>query len=199
MGIRAKNASCKAPPSYSLLPIQTQTFKMTMWADNVKFVKDILDSKYQKIDSAVHEFTESSEALQKDVTCNKSKEHFLTAIRTLELMQTTEIEMLLETIISVVVTNKWDVYIPGEVFKTQPATIYSAGDEREGEGHAGEGGQGEGCQEKHLLGEGQRTAHTVEAVNSRRQQRRPARVFSTFTNKLFIALFVALHIPYLIT
>jgi len=60
---------------------------MTMWADNVKFVKDILDSKYQKIDSAVHEFTESSEALQKDVTCNKSKEHFLTAIRTLELMQ----------------------------------------------------------------------------------------------------------------
>merc|ERR1712206_66413 len=100
MGIRAQNASCKAPPSYSLLPIQTQTFKMTMWADNVKFVKDILDSKYQKIDSAVHEFTESSEALQKDVTCNKSKEHFLTAIRTLELMQTTEIEMLLETIIS---------------------------------------------------------------------------------------------------
>merc|ERR1712080_268695 len=78
---------------------QTQNFKMTMWADNVKFVKDILDSKYQKIDSAVHEFTESSEALQKDVTC-KSKEHFLTAIRTLELMQTTEIEMLLETIIS---------------------------------------------------------------------------------------------------
>merc|ERR1712223_1436157 len=100
MGIRSQNASCKAPPSYSLLPIQTKNFKMTMWADNVKFVKDILDSKYQKIDSAVHEFTESSEALQKDVTCNKSKEHFLTAIRTLELMPTTEIEMLLETIIS---------------------------------------------------------------------------------------------------
>merc|ERR1712050_262831 len=73
---------------------------MTMWADNVKFVKDILDSKYQKIDSAVAEFTENAEALQKDVNCNKSKEHFLTAIRTLELMQTTEIEMLLETIIS---------------------------------------------------------------------------------------------------
>ena len=46
---------------------------------------------------------------------------------------------------------------------------------------------------------GQRTAHTVEAVNLRRHQRRPARVFSTFTNKLFIALFVALYIPYLIT
>ena len=31
------------------------SLKMTMWADNVKFVKDILDSKYHKIDSAVLE------------------------------------------------------------------------------------------------------------------------------------------------
>ena len=28
---------------------------MTMWADNVKFVKDIIDSKYQKIDAAAAE------------------------------------------------------------------------------------------------------------------------------------------------
>ena len=28
---------------------------MAMWADNVKFVKDIIDSKYQKIDAAVAE------------------------------------------------------------------------------------------------------------------------------------------------
>merc|ERR1712179_81218 len=96
MGIRALNGTSKAPLENSLLPdFNKNNLKMTMWADNVKFVKDILDSKYQKIDSAVHEFTESSEALQKDVNCNKSKEHFLTAIRTLELMQ-----MLLETIIS---------------------------------------------------------------------------------------------------
>merc|ERR1712112_307354 len=95
MGIRALNGTSKAPLENSLLPdFNKNSLKMTMWADNVKFVKDILDSKYQKIDSAVHEFTESSEALQKDVNCNKSKEHFLTAIRTLELMQTTEIEML---------------------------------------------------------------------------------------------------------
>ena len=33
----------------------SSSLKMTMWADNVKFVKDILDSKYQKIDSAVLE------------------------------------------------------------------------------------------------------------------------------------------------
>ena len=32
-----------------------QTIKMAMWADNVKFVKDIIDSKYQKIDSAIAE------------------------------------------------------------------------------------------------------------------------------------------------
>ena len=35
--------------------IMISSLKMTMWADNVKFVKDILDSKYQKIDSAVLE------------------------------------------------------------------------------------------------------------------------------------------------
>merc|ERR1712127_5360 len=73
---------------------------MTMWADNVKFVKDILDSKYQKIDLAVSAFEEAAEILKKDCTDNKSKEHFVGAIRTLELMQTNEIDMLLETIIS---------------------------------------------------------------------------------------------------
>ena len=30
---------------------------MTMWADNIKFVKDILDGKYKKIDDAVAEVT----------------------------------------------------------------------------------------------------------------------------------------------
>ena len=29
--------------------------KMTMWADNIKFVKDIIDGKYQKIESAAAE------------------------------------------------------------------------------------------------------------------------------------------------
>ena len=32
-----------------------KALKMAMWADNVKFVKDIIDSKYQKIDSAIAE------------------------------------------------------------------------------------------------------------------------------------------------
>merc|ERR1711982_259698 len=73
---------------------------MGMWADNVKFVKDIIDSKYQKIDAAAAEINESSEALMKDAGCAKSKEHFNTGLRTLEMVQPSEIETLLETIIS---------------------------------------------------------------------------------------------------
>ena len=123
------------------------SFKMTMWADNVKFVKDILDSKYQKIDSAVHEVTEKPKWFQKttfvlefcilnslvhwelrgaaegcDVqqvegalsyrhqdpwahagqgqSYGQHKGH-LFWILTTSYLQTTEIEMLLETIISV--------------------------------------------------------------------------------------------------
>ena len=34
---------------------------MAMWADNVKFVKDIIDSKYQKIDAAVAEVEQTNE------------------------------------------------------------------------------------------------------------------------------------------
>ena len=47
---------------------------MTMWADNIKFVKDIIDSKYSKIDHAVAEVSESSEALLKDANCAKSRD-----------------------------------------------------------------------------------------------------------------------------
>ena len=86
-----------------------------MWADNIKFVKEIIDSKYSKIDHAVAEvcgedlllindhfqIAESSEALLKDADCAKSKEHLRFGLRTLELVQTDEIDKLLETIISV--------------------------------------------------------------------------------------------------
>jgi len=73
--------------------------KMTMWADNIKFVKDIIDGKYQKIDAAAAEMTENADALLKDPKCQKSKDHFTSAVRVLELVQTNEIDMLLETII----------------------------------------------------------------------------------------------------
>jgi len=73
---------------------------MAMWADNVKFVKDIIDSKYQKIDTAVAELNDSIEGLQKDASCHKSKEHLNSSLRTLELVQPAEIQTLMETIIS---------------------------------------------------------------------------------------------------
>ena len=91
-----------------------------MWADNIKFVKDIIDGKYQKIDSAANEaskntisvfkhktpinpkqMNENAETLLKDPNCQKSREHFLSAMRVLELVQIGEIEMLLETITGV--------------------------------------------------------------------------------------------------
>jgi len=71
-----------------------------MWADNVKFVKDIVDSKYAKIETAAADIAESSEALAKDANCHKTKEHFSSAVRVLELIQTAEIETLLDTILS---------------------------------------------------------------------------------------------------
>ena len=37
---------------------------MAMWADNVKFVKDIIDSKYQKIDSAIAEVIMEDDVLK---------------------------------------------------------------------------------------------------------------------------------------
>ena len=37
---------------------------MAMWADNVKFVKDIIDSKYQKIDSAIAEVIMGDDVLK---------------------------------------------------------------------------------------------------------------------------------------
>merc|ERR1712131_574928 len=65
----------------------TLSFTMAMWADNLKFVKDILDGKYKKIDDAILEMTANAEEL------------FLGAGRTLELIEPKEIEQLLETII----------------------------------------------------------------------------------------------------
>ena len=35
--------------------VQYKVSTMTMWADNIKFVKDIIDGKYQKIDAAAAE------------------------------------------------------------------------------------------------------------------------------------------------
>merc|ERR1719323_684550 len=70
-----------------------------MWADNIKFVKDILDGKYKKIEDAVAEIMENAEILLKEPDTAKSKEIFNSAARTLELMEPKEIEQLLGTIL----------------------------------------------------------------------------------------------------
>merc|ERR1711936_891494 len=72
---------------------------MAVWADNIKFVKDIIDSKFNKIDQAVAEVTESLETLKTDCKNGPAKEHFTFALRSLELVQPAEIEQLLETVL----------------------------------------------------------------------------------------------------
>ena len=47
------------------------------------------------------QMTENADALLKDPSCQKSKDHFNSSVRVLELVQISEIEMLLETIIGV--------------------------------------------------------------------------------------------------
>ena len=47
------------------------------------------------------QMNENAESLLKDPKCQKSKEHFMSALRVLELVQIAEIEMLLDTIIGV--------------------------------------------------------------------------------------------------
>ena len=81
-------ASIRRSTRLCLRYIETSINAAANWVINtlVHFLTiDMLHSCW--ILNLILQFTESSEALQKDVSCNKSKEHFLTAIRTLELMQ----------------------------------------------------------------------------------------------------------------
>ena len=52
-----------------------------------------------------NQMNDNAESLLKDPSCQKSREHFLSAMRVLELVQIGEIEMLLETITGV--SQKW--------------------------------------------------------------------------------------------
>ena len=60
------------------------------------------------------QLNDSIEGLQKDSSCHKSKEHLNTSLRTLELVQPTEIQTLMDTIISVsifLIRNKSELLI----------------------------------------------------------------------------------------
>merc|ERR1712218_549012 len=71
---------------------------MAVWADNIKFVKDIIDTKFGKIDQAVQEIEEGLSLLETDVKSSQAKEKYTFALRSLKLMQPQEIEILVETI-----------------------------------------------------------------------------------------------------
>ena len=51
---------------------QTESLKMTMWADNVKFVKDIVDSKYAKIETAAADVRQSFKIQIQNTNTNKN-------------------------------------------------------------------------------------------------------------------------------
>merc|ERR1712223_613279 len=72
---------------------------MAVWADNIKFVKDIINTKFGKIDQAVQEIEEGLSLLETDVKSSQAKEKFTFALRSLKLMQPQEIEILVETIV----------------------------------------------------------------------------------------------------
>merc|ERR1712223_220474 len=72
---------------------------MAVWADNIKFVKDIIDTKFGKIDQAVQEIEEGLSLLETDVKSSQAKEKYTFALRSLKLMQPQEIEILVETIL----------------------------------------------------------------------------------------------------
>merc|ERR1712168_617378 len=65
---------------------------MTFWADNIKFIKDIQDSKYKKIEDCIAELNEQIATLTTDKDDKKAREHFVEASRTLEIMNMGEID-----------------------------------------------------------------------------------------------------------
>jgi len=58
---------------------------MTYWADNIRFIKEVQDSKYEKIEEAIVKLTEQLEILAKDDADPKAREIFHEASRTLEM------------------------------------------------------------------------------------------------------------------
>ena len=49
------------PPKNSYCSVRGEPkFRMTHWADNIKFVKDVIDSKYKKIDDAMTDVSQSN-------------------------------------------------------------------------------------------------------------------------------------------
>jgi len=70
---------------------------MTYWADNIRFIKEVQDSKYEKIEEAITKLTEQLEVLSKEETDAKAREIFHEASRTLEMANPEDLQSLGET------------------------------------------------------------------------------------------------------
>jgi hypothetical protein len=70
---------------------------MTFWADNIKFIKDVLDSKYKKIEDALADLQEHTDGLDKEGDNKKLKDLFVEAMRSVELINMDELNTLAET------------------------------------------------------------------------------------------------------
>merc|ERR1712001_64633 len=75
----------------------TGNFNMTYWADNIKFIKDVLDSKYKKIEDSLADLEEHMAELGKDPENKKIKDLFKEAAASLELINVDEMHALAET------------------------------------------------------------------------------------------------------
>merc|ERR1712001_333316 len=75
----------------------TEVITMTFWADNIKFIKDVLDLKYKKIEDALADLQEHTDGLDKDGDNKKLKDLFVEAMRSVELINMEELNTLAET------------------------------------------------------------------------------------------------------
>jgi hypothetical protein len=80
-----------------LIDLKDDIVKMTYWADNIRFIKEVQDSKYEKIEEAIAKLTEQLEILTKDETDPKAREIFHEASRTLEMANPDDLTSLGET------------------------------------------------------------------------------------------------------
>merc|ERR1712088_423338 len=79
----------------------TYILKMTYCADSNKFIKDLLDAKYKKIEESITEMEQNAEILvanPDDATAHQ-KERFQATARSLELVETKEVDQLYDTLI----------------------------------------------------------------------------------------------------
>merc|ERR1711862_344494 len=86
--------------------IRTTTIKMTYWADNIKFIKDVLDSKYKKVEDSLADLEEHVAELGKDPDNKKIKDLFKEAASCLELVNADEMAALAETMFAEMPDNE---------------------------------------------------------------------------------------------